>query len=112
MNKTGFVYIMTNKNRTALYIGVTNDLSRRIFEHKTHLIETSFTSRYNIEYCIYYEEFDYFHLAIRREKELKKWSRQKKEELINKKNPDWKELVTEHGFVKYSSFNAPDEHTI
>jgi putative endonuclease len=97
---------MTNKNKTTLYIGVTNDLCRRISEHKKHLIKDSFSDKYNLEYCIYYEEFDYFDLAIRREKELKKWNRQKKEDLINKSNPDWIELATEKGFVrKTSSFS-------
>ena len=100
MNKLGFVYIMTNKNKTTLYIGVTNDLCRRIYEHCNHLIKNSFTDKYNLEYCIYYEEFPYFDLAIKREKELKKWNRQKKEDLINKNNPEWKELVTEKGFIR------------
>jgi putative endonuclease len=100
MNKIGFVYIMTNKNRTTLYIGVTNDLCRRIYEHKNHLIKNSFTDKYNLEYCIYFEEFHYFDLAIKREKELKKWSRIKKEDLINKKNPEWKVVATENGFVR------------
>ena len=100
MNKAGFVYIMTNKNKTTLYIGVTNDLCRRIYEHKSHLIKDSFTDKYKLEYCIYFEEFPYFDLAIRREKELKKWNRQKKEDLINFKNPEWKELITERGFVR------------
>jgi len=95
----GYVYIMTNKNKTTLYIGVTNDLVRRVHEHKKHLVKTSFTDRYNLEYCIYYEEFTCFDLAIKREKELKKWNRQKKEELINRKNPEWKELVNEKGFI-------------
>lgn len=100
MNKIGYIYIMTNKNRTTLYIGVTNDLCRRIYEHKNHLIKNSFTNKYNLEYCIYYEEFPYFDLAIQREKVLKKWNRQKKEDLINKKNPEWKVLVTENGFIR------------
>ena len=100
MSMTGFVYIMTNKNKTTLYIGVTNNLCRRIHEHKNHLIKDTFTDKYNIEYCIYYEEFQYFDLAIQREKELKKWNRQKKEDLINKKNPEWKALVTGRGFVR------------
>ena len=72
MNKTGYIYIMTNKNRTTLYIGVTNDLCRRVYEHKNHLIKNSFTDKYNLEYCIYFEEFPHFDLAIQREKELKK----------------------------------------
>ena len=91
--KCAFVYILTNKNKTTLYIGVTNDLVRRIYEHKNHVIKNSFTDRYNLEYCIYYEEFQDFDLAIQREKELKKWSRQKKEDLINQKNPEWRELI-------------------
>ncbi len=99
MSKAGFVYIMTNKNRTTLYIGVTNDLRRRIYEHKNHIVKSSFTDKYNLEHCIYYEEFDYFELAIQREKELKKWNRKRKEDLINKKNPQWIDMVTEHGFV-------------
>ena len=100
MKKFGYVYIMTNKNRTTLYIGVTNDLIRRIYEHKHHLLKNSFTDKYNLEYCIYYEEFDNINLAIEREKELKKWNRQKKENLINNKNPDWNELVTDRGFKR------------
>lgn len=100
MNKTGYVYIMTNKNRTTLYIGVTNDLCRRIHEHKNHLIKNTFTDKYNLEYCIYYEEYPFIDSAIQREKELKKWSRQKKDDLINKRNPEWKVLVTEKGFIR------------
>lgn len=107
MSKTGFVYIMTNKNRTTLYIGVTNDICRRIYEHKNHLLKNSFTDKYNLEYCIYYEEFPCFDLAIRREKALKKWNRQKKENLINKKNPEWKVLVTEEGFMKTKTLFCP-----
>ena len=94
---------MTNKGHTTLYIGVTNSLCRRIYEHKNHLIKNSFTDKYNLEYCIYYEELPYFDLAIQREKELKKWNRQKKEDLINVKNPEWKTLVTEHGFIRDSN---------
>ncbi|UOE41589.1 GIY-YIG nuclease family protein [Chryseobacterium suipulveris] len=90
---------MTNKNRTTLYVGVTNDLHRRIYEHKNHLLKNSFTEKYNLEYCIYYEEFQSIDLAITREKEIKKWNRQKKENLINKVNPQWEILVTENGFI-------------
>ena len=83
-----------------LTLNLTNDLVRRVFEHKNHLIKKSFTDTYNLEYCIYYEEFTYIESAINREKELKKWSRKKKEDLINKKNPEWKELVNEKGFIR------------
>jgi putative endonuclease len=100
MSKIGYVYIMTNLNKTTLYIGVTNDLCRRIYEHKNHLIKNSFTDRYNLEYCIYFEEIISFEMAIAREKEIKKWNRQKKEALINRKNPQWNVLVTEHGFIR------------
>ena len=100
MTNTGFVYIMTNKNKTVLYTGVTNNLCRRIYEHKNHLIKNSFTDRYNVEYCIYFEEFSNFKSALLREKELKKWNRQKKENLIKKKNPEWKVIVTENGFIE------------
>ena len=77
MEKFGYVYIMTNKYKTVLYIGVTNNLVRRVYEHKNHLIKNSFSDRYNLEYCIYYEEYTCFYMAIDREKELKKWNRQK-----------------------------------
>jgi len=106
MNKGGYIYIITNKNKTTLYIGVTNDLCRRIYQHKNHLIKNSFTDRYNLEYCIYYEYFEYFNLAILREKELKKWNRNKKELLINTMNPEWKEIVNECGFVRDSSLRS------
>jgi len=107
MAKFGYVYIMTNKHKTTLYIGVTGHLVRRVYEHKNHLIKNSFTDRYNLECCIYYEEFPYFDLAISREKELKKWNRQKKEALINSKNPEWKELVNERGFINEKRINMP-----
>ena len=106
MDKGGYVYIMTNKNKTTLYIGVTNDLCRRIYQHKNHLIHHSFTARYNLEYCIYYEYFGSFEMAINREKELKKWNRTKKELLIHARNPEWKELVTDCGFVRDSSLRS------
>lgn len=103
---------MTNKNRTTLYIGVTNNLCRRISEHKNHLSKDSFTHRYNLEYCIYFEVYPSFMLAINREKELKKWNRQKKESLINKLNPEWDVLVTENGFVqKNASLSNKDDGT-
>lgn len=106
MTRGGFVYIMTNKNRTTLYVGVTNDLHRRTYEHANHLMKGSFTDRYNLEDCIYFERFPPIQLAITREKELKKWSRKKKEDLINKKNPEWKAIVTSGDPVSnYVPFN-------
>ena len=100
MNKDGFVYIMTNKNKTTLYIGVTRNVCRRVYEHIKHLYRNSFTDKYNLEYCVYFEEFSNIESAIAREKELKKWNRKKKEFLINEKNPNWSILIDERGFVK------------
>jgi putative endonuclease len=87
-----YVYILTNSNNSVLYVGVTNDLERRKFEHKAKLNE-GFTKKYNIYKLIYFEEFDLIESAIAREKQIKKYSRFKKSELINKVNPDWNELV-------------------
>ena len=100
MNNNGYVYIVTNSNKTTLYIGVTNNLCRRIYEHKNHVIKNSFTDRYNLEFCIYYEHYFDFSTAISREKELKKWSRKKKNDLISGKNPNWKIVANETGIIK------------
>ena len=89
-----FVYILTNKNKTVLYIGVTNNLKDRIEYHKQHN-SNSFTSKYNCFFIIYYEHFFDVKTAINREKQLKGWKRFKKEELINKKNPNWNFLNDE-----------------
>ncbi|KAF0239152.1 MAG: putative endonuclease containing a URI [Prolixibacteraceae bacterium] len=86
-----FVYILTNKNKTVLYIGVTNDLQRRTYEHENGLLP-GFTKKYNCHFLIYYEHFQNIDDAIAREKELKKWRREKKENLINEFNADWKFL--------------------
>jgi putative endonuclease len=83
-----FVYMATNKNRTVLYIGVTNDLQRRIYEHENGLIP-GFTQKYNCHFLVYYEHFQNINDAIEREKEIKKWRREKKENLINEFNKDW-----------------------
>lgn len=95
MQRGGHVYIMTNKNKTTLYVGVTSDLRSRIYEHKSHKYPKSFTARYNIEYCIYFEFFSWIVEAIAREKEIKKWRREKKEILINSINPMWNDLWEE-----------------
>jgi len=89
-----FVYIVTNLNKTVLYIGVTNDLQRRIYEHENSLLP-EFTQKYNCQFLVYYEHFQNIDDAISREKELKKWRREKKENLINDFNADWKFLNTE-----------------
>jgi putative endonuclease len=87
-----YVYILTNSNNTVLYIGVTNDLERRCYEHKMKL-NKGFTQKYNVDKLIYFEIFDSIELAIAREKQLKAYSRIKKTKLIDKFNKDWKELV-------------------
>ena len=81
-----YVYILTNKNNTVLYTGVTNDLVRRCHEHKKKLIK-GFTEKYNVDKLVYYELFDFIEFAINREKQIKGYSRQKKESLIDKVNP-------------------------
>ena len=95
MTKGGSVYIMTNKLKTTLYIGVTSDLQVRIKQHKEHCFQNSFTDKYQLEYCVYYENFYSIEESILREKQLKKWSRIKKENLINTLNPKWVDLWTE-----------------
>ena len=86
-----FVYILSNYTNTTLYVGMTNDLKRRLYEHKNKLIE-GFSSKYNTNKLVYYEETSDVKTAIQREKNLKKWNRQWKEELIKKTNPDFKDL--------------------
>ena len=90
MTKNYYIYILTNKAKTVLYIGVTNNLKRRIYEHrKPEPNSKSFSSRYKTIYLIYYEHFFSIRKAIQREKQLKRWSRIKKEKLIATKNPEW-----------------------
>ncbi len=83
-----YVYILTNKNRTVLYTGVTNNLHKRLHQHKTKANPASFTSKYNVEFLIYYEKFGWIHRAIEREKEIKNLTRMKKLELIRIQNPN------------------------
>ena len=89
-----WVYIMSNRTRTVLYIGVTNDLYRRYVEHKTGVIE-GFTKKYRCHYLVYYEEYKFIEDAIKREKELKGWNRTKKENLIASVNPQKRDLAEE-----------------
>ena len=91
--KTYYVYILTNKNKTVLYIGVTNDVARRLWEHQNHKDHiNAFTYKYNCYYLVYYEEFNDIDQAIAREKQLKGWKRIRKDNLINEFNPEWKFL--------------------
>lgn len=93
-SKSYFVYILTNRGNTVLYTGVTNNLVRRVYEHREKLLE-GFTKRYNINKLVYYETFDSINDAIAREKQIKAGSRQKKLDLIRGLNPDWKDLYGE-----------------
>ena len=86
-----FVYIMTNWNDKVMYVGMTNNIVRRVYEHKNKLID-GFTKRYNIIKLVYYETFQDVRLAIEREKQIKKWRREKKNNLVNTMNPEWRDL--------------------
>lgn len=88
---TYYVYIMTNRRRTTLYTGMTNNTQRRVREHKSHLVP-GFTSQYKLEYLVHLEETNDVKSAIEREKQIKGWSRAKKNALIDKSNPTWRDL--------------------
>ena len=92
-----FVYIVTNRNKSVLYTGVTNDLARRLEEHKEDSFKgkRSYPSKYNCYYLLYFEHFEIIENAIQREKEIKGWVRKKKEKLISSSNPEWNFLNDE-----------------
>jgi putative endonuclease len=90
-SKQYYIYILTNKSNKVIYIGVTNDLERRMFEHKNKLVE-GFTKRYNLMKLVYYEVTEDVESAISREKQLKNWHRDWKINLINQFNPEWEDL--------------------
>lgn len=94
MRELFFVYIMTNKYNTVLYTGVTNNLHRRIYEHKLKLVK-GFTRKYNIEKLVYYEVHENVYSAISREKQIKGGSRERKIRLIDSFNKEWKDLYDE-----------------
>ncbi|MBQ8741457.1 MAG: GIY-YIG nuclease family protein [Clostridia bacterium] len=87
-----FVYMLTNKNNTVLYTGVTNNLKRRLYEHQHNLID-GFTKKYNVHKLVYFDYTSDVNSAIAREKQIKGWSRAKKNALINEFNPEWKDLT-------------------
>ena len=89
-----YVYILTNKHNTVLYVGVTNNLIRRVYEHKNKLVP-GFTAKYNLNKLVYYEILPDVRDAIYREKQIKGWRRSKKVELIEKFNPNWRDLYEE-----------------
>lgn len=94
MSKECFVYLLTNKSRKVLYTGVTNDLIRRVYEHKNKL-QKGFTEKYNATYLVHYEVYADIGDAITREKQIKGWLRSKKDDLVNQFNPKWKDLYKE-----------------
>ena len=94
VNTQYYIYIMTNKTNRVLYTGVTNDLKRRVYEHKEKLVE-GFTKRYNISKLVYYEVCEDVENAILREKQIKGWLRRKKIDLIESTNPEWRDLSLE-----------------
>lgn len=86
-----FIYIMSNKTKGTLYVGVTNDLIRRVYEHKAEMID-GFTKKYKLKLLVYFECYDEVTLAIQREKNIKHWSKEWKVNLIEKMNPKWCDL--------------------
>ncbi len=89
--KDYYIYILANKKNGTLYLGVTNNLVKRVYEHKQNFVE-GFTKRYNIHRLVYYEQTNDSYVAIQREKRMKKWKREWKIELIERFNPGWKDL--------------------
>ena len=96
MQHGGVVYILPNKHHTVLYTGVTSDLLSRMIEHREKHYPSSFTARYNITKLVYFEVMASIEEAIGREKQVKKYSRKKKIELIEKINPEWRDLYDEN----------------
>lgn len=94
-DKVYYVYLMTNKINTVIYTGVTNGLRRRAQEHREKVNPCSFTAKYNVNKLVHYEGFQYIGDAIAREKQIKSWSRKKKQELIEKDNPEYRDLYDE-----------------
>ena len=94
MTKTYYVYILSSKRNGTLYIGVTNNLERRLYEHRNNLIE-GFTNKYNVHHLVYFEDVNDIQSALQREKQLKRWTRKWKLELIEKVNPEWRDLAND-----------------
>jgi putative endonuclease len=94
MGKRGYVYLLASRRNGTLYIGVTSDLVRRIWQHRTEAVD-GFSSRYGTKRLVHFEAYDDIETAIAREKALKKWRRQWKLALIERENPDWRDLYPE-----------------
>lgn len=90
-----YVYILTNQTNSVLYVGVTNDLVRRVYEHKQHLDKDSFTSKYNVTKLVHFEETCHVEAAIEREKQIKSWKRNRKIALVMESNPRMLDLYNQ-----------------
>lgn len=90
-----YVYILANATNVAIYVGVTNNLLKRVHEHKSNILPNSHTSKYNIHKLVYFEQTSDVRSAIEREKQIKSWSRAKKNQLVVSMNPHWKDLYPE-----------------
>ncbi len=86
-----FVYILTSRNRQVMYVGMTNDLARRLHEHRSHAVP-GFTQKYRVDTLVYFEETHDVLAALEREKQVKKWRREKKDALVASTNPQWRDL--------------------
>ena len=87
-----YVYVLSSPSNSTVYTGVTNDLIRRVYEHKNHLDPNSFTAKYNVNKLVYYDMCSDVEAAIAREKQIKSWNRKRKNKLIDEMNPEWKDL--------------------
>lgn len=96
MDKTYYVYLLTNWNNKVMYVGVTSNLERRVYEHKNKLVE-GFTEKYNVNKLVCFETTNDVMAAIEREKQIKKWRREKKNQLVIGMNPEWKDLSLDWG---------------
>jgi putative endonuclease len=98
VRKNYFVYLLTNWNNKVMYVGMTNDLVRRVYEHKTKAVK-GFTKKYNVHKLVHFEETSDVTAALAREKEIKKWRREKKNTLVNRANPKWRDLAEDLGLT-------------
>jgi putative endonuclease len=103
-----FVYLLTNWNNKVMYVGMTNDLVRRVHEHKTKAVK-GFTETYNVHKLVYFEETPDVNAAITREKEIKKWRREKKNALVIQANPEWRDLAVDLGLASCHSEPCPEQ---
>ena len=87
-----YVYILANSTNTTVYTGVTNDLRRRVYEHKQNVDPQSFTAKYDVHKLVYFEDTPDVRAAIEREKQIKSWNRKRKNELVCSQNPEWNDL--------------------